>query len=290
MSYLANRIQPATLASSIAAPGILPGMRSWHAADCSIFGLAAQLSHALAARADDAIGLLLAAATLPPGGPPFKLPPGGTGPASSPVWAAEAMHRAYATLQLFLKLHQSTPLIDRLTRDLEYRLAADLASNLRALATADPRAPSACAPALRAVVGNLVALFGPATADLQVKTDIEPITLPGAARRALVLLAHELVADAVLHASAGHPGSRILVTLRPLSPGLACLTVTEDDYALSNEHRQPDTIATSLAALLLADLHYADRRAGYTTAVIFGVGGAHVQPQSRACRKSRQGG
>ena len=277
MSYLANRIQPLTLESFIA----VLGTRPWHPADCSTFGLTAQLSHTLAARADDAVGLLLTAATLPPGG---------AAATSSPVWGAEALHRAYATLQLFLRLHQSSPLIDHVTRDLEFRLAADLANNLRALATADPQAPSAGAPVLRTVVHNLVALFGPAAGDVQVETDIEPVTLPGAARRALVLLAHELVADAMLHASAGRPGSRIFVTLRPLSSGLACLTVTEDGGAFSNEHRQPDTIATSLAALLLADLHYAERQAGYTTAVIFGVGGAGTQPQPRACRNSRQRG
>jgi hypothetical protein len=265
MSYLANRIQPVTLASSVAAPGILAGTRSWYPADCSIFGLTAQISHALAARAEDAIGLLLAAAALPPGG---------TAPAS--VWAAEAMHRAYATLQLFLRLHQCSPLIDRLTRDLECWLAADLARTLRALATANPRAPAACGPALRAVVHNLAALFAPATDDLRVETDIEPVTLPGAARRALVLLAHELVAEAILQ---DRPAGHISVILRPLSPGLACLTVTDDGATLNDEVRQPETVATDLAALMQADLHYARREAGHTTAVIFRAGHALVTPQ-----------
>jgi two-component sensor histidine kinase len=213
----------------------------------SSFALLAQCSRALSARSDEAIGPLLAAATVPQAKASLE---------THPIWVAEALHRAHVTLKLFLVLHRSRRQIDRATRALERRLAIDLARNIFALAPADSEKIEDCAAVLRDIVCNLVALFGPGVGQIDMETDISEVKLSRPRRRALVLLAHELVANAILHAFTGRRRGRIVVTLRRISPAAAVLCVMDDGIGIDNHDDNACGIATRLTTFLSSELYH----------------------------------
>lgn len=224
-------------------------------AEPSLLTNMAQFSRALSVRSDEAIGPLLAAATFSHEDTAHEI---------CSIWATEALHRAHATLKLFLVLHRSRRRIDRLTRVLERNLAIDLARNIYALTHPASAKAENCAKTLRDIVSGLVALFGPGVGDLDVETDISEVRLPGQKRRALALLTHELVVNAILHAFDGRRRGRIVVTIRLVSPGVAVLSVMDDGVGMGDDAIDPDSIASSLAGILGSDLYHRRTISGFT--------------------------
>jgi hypothetical protein len=253
MSHIQNRCGPSSSYAHAlfgeTAQTVVPSAKH------SIFAHMAQSSDTLSARSDEAMGPLLAAA---------MVPHDDSATMSHPIWTTEALHRAHAVLKLFLMLHRSWPRIDRVTRVREQRLAIDLASKIAVVTGADSDKAETCAEALRDIACNLVALFGPCVGDVDIETDIGEVSLPRPRRRALVLLTHELIVNAILHAFAGHRRGRIIVTLRRISPCVAVLCVMDDGIGIRNDAIDAGGIAAGLATVLASDLYYGRTLAGLT--------------------------
>lgn len=252
MSRVRNDIGQITTHSS---DGMLNTLRTAHVStECAPFAVHAQLFKASTARSDDAIGPLLAAATIPQDNAAL---------AAQPIWITESLHRAYVTFKLFLMLHESKRRIDRSTRSFEHRLAVKLARNLHELVPGAEKTRN-CANALRDTVCTLVTLFGPGVGELDVETDIDEVSLEGTKRRALVLLAHELVANAILHAFADRCRGRVIVSLRMISRDVALLCVKDDGIGICNDAINASGIAAGLVAVLKADIYYGRTPSGFT--------------------------
>ncbi len=161
-------------------------------------------------------------------------------------------------------LHRSWPRIDRITRARERQLAIDLASNIAVVTGVSADKAETCAEALRNIACNLVALFGSGVGDLDIETDIAEMNLPGPRRRALFLLTHELIVNAILHAFAGNRRGRIIVTLRRISPCVAVLCIMDDGIGIHNDAIDAGGIAAGLATVLASDLYYGRTLAGLT--------------------------
>jgi hypothetical protein len=184
-----------------------------------------------------------------------------------PLWAEEAMHRAYSTIRLVDARNRRDDPAERnpIAVGVEAALANDLAAQFRTLASGWERAIVPCSQVLRDVVADLGALFGTAS-DVALATDIEALALPAYKRRALVLCAAELVTNALLHGFEGVSGGRIDVSLTVLGDAYAWLRVADDGRGFGV--RRPSLrcgVAAGLAGLLEADLTY-ERKAGWTTA------------------------
>jgi hypothetical protein len=184
-----------------------------------------------------------------------------------PLWAEEAMHRAYSTIRLVdtRRLRDDPAGRDPVAIGVEDVLASDLAAQFRTLTSGWERAIQPCSEVLRDVVADLGALFGTA-ADVALATNIERLALPAYKRRALVLCAAELVTNALLHGFAGVTGGRIDVGLTLLGRSHARLRVADNGIGFSG--RRPSLCcggAAGLAGLLEADLTY-ERKAGWTAA------------------------
>jgi hypothetical protein len=147
-----------------------------------------------------------------------------------PLWANEAMHRAYTLIRLVGLLAERSP--EPHAGDtglaLELSLGAELADSYMALAIGRDEDMVPCSELLRSVVCGLVELFGPAAGDVFVKTYVERIKLPAFQRRALVLAASELVAESLLRAFHGRGAGRIEVEVAHVTPTRARLRVTDD--------------------------------------------------------------
>jgi hypothetical protein len=258
MSHVNNRIKRATprLGGDAATALFDRATDMEHPSPGSLkFALLSQSSRAVEVRSDEAIGPLLAAATVTHDCAVHE---------THSIWTSEALHRAYATLKLFLILHRSRRRIDCVTRVLERNLAIDLACKINALTHSSTVKSENCAKALRDIVSGLVALFGPGIGDLDVETDISEVRLSGQRRRALTLLIHELVVNALMHAFAGRRRGRIVVTIRLALPGVAALSVMDDGIGISDDAIAAGSIAASLARVLGSDLYYRRTLSGFT--------------------------
>jgi hypothetical protein len=262
-------------------PNSLRRMRDPDAAAASRLEALAALSAGLGPAEDDAVGVLLGAC----------LPPEGDGPALlRPLWAEEAMHRAQAMLRLFVALRRQARPGQRLTRHLEHALAAQLAGNFRALSAAPGGAPLPCSGLLREVARDLVSLFGPGVGQVALRTEIERVALPAWQRRALVVLASELLANALLHGFRSRPWGRVELTLRVAAPGQAWMRVRDDGIGCVAGRPDPATsVAGGLAALLAGELHIASTRDWPTSAeVVFPLPApdADRRPERNAIRQN----
>jgi hypothetical protein len=183
-----------------------------------------------------------------------------------PLWAEEAMHRAYGFMRLLgtrIRHRQS----NRDAAGPGDAIASDLAVQFRELETGGERAVVPCSAILTNVVCGLVALFG-CPANVAIRTKIEEVSLPAYKRRALVLAASELVDNALLHAFQGRESGLIGVRLTARGPGTACLHVADNGIGFTDSPPNLDCgVASGLAGLLEADLAY-DRIASWTIAEI----------------------
>jgi len=183
-----------------------------------------------------------------------------------PLWANEAMHRAHSMLALVGGLERHAPSGGNGPRgaDAECRLAAGLAASLRSLAAEDDSIILPCADVLKASVRSLADLFGPAIGHLSVHERVGRLALPAYRRRALVLMAVELVANAIRHGFAGRKSGRITVTLRQEERSLARLGVTDDGCGIPAGTRIVG-IAADLAAVFGPELVCRGVRSGGTS-------------------------
>lgn len=99
-----------------------------------------------------------------------------------PLWRGEALHRAGSILELTTRLGRS--LAGAAIDPEQFRLASALVDTQRQLALHPERVPVECSTLLREALTAFDALFSPATGDVQLRTDIHRLTLPGFQRRA----------------------------------------------------------------------------------------------------------
>ncbi len=186
-----------------------------------------------------------------------------------PLWAEEAMHRAYSFVRLVDSRDRRGEFRgeDPIVAQVEDAIACDLADRFSELTAGGERDMRPCASVLRNVTTGLGALFG-VPANITVETKIEDVWLPAYKRRALVLAASELVTNALLHAFCGRTAGNIEVSLAALSPMSACLRVGDNGSGFTKSSPNLDYgVGAGLAGLLEADLAY-DRMAGWTIAEI----------------------
>jgi len=192
-----------------------------------------------------------------------------------PLWVEEAIHRRNRFLTLVLRLVQRAPRGSHghLAGPIELALAADLVALYQSLVSAQERQVMPCSLILRGVVSDLVTLFGPAAGAISLQTDIDSVALPGFQRRALVLVASELVINALCHAFKGRRQGRLRVELRVVDRWHARLTVADDGVGrVSDVASRAYCVARGLADLLGATLdHRASNRDGMTAEVAFAL-------------------
>lgn len=227
----------------------------------STFEVAASRAERLPARHWDAVGVLLAATT-------ENLRSASA--AWRPIWADEAMHRADATLRLFAAQPQPRHARCPLLEDLQYRLALRIAEGLRELDEPDNGRPMPCSVLLRDLVHGLVALFGPGTGVFSIRTNIERLALTRDRRKALILLAWELVTNALLHAFRGQRRGQIDVGLQRRADGTAVLHVCDNGVGFLHIMSSARcSVSNGLATVLEADLQYGRDRGKTTIHVSF---------------------
>ena len=188
-----------------------------------------------------------------------------------PLWAEEAMHRAYSLIRLTLALDWRAPARrnDTVTARAEQGIAQAVAACYRSLRISEDEEPLPCSDALRTIVCSLVELFGLAAGHILLDTSIERLTLPAFKRRALVSAASELVINALRHGFPGRSSGRIAVRLCRAGLSDAKLSIADDGRGLAiSRCRRPRGIAFDLAALLESGLIYWEVAGGGTLAEI----------------------
>ncbi len=167
-----------------------------------------------------------------------------------PLWANEAMHRAWTMARLALRLDACDGGSGgALGAQIECRVAEALACSYAALEIRHDPAVLPCSELLRELVSNLVELFGPIAGRVQLQTAIARVALPAFKRRALLLAASELVVNAITHAFHGRAGGEIIVTLESLGRGHARLAVADNGSGVA-----ATAAAAGAGASILCDL------------------------------------
>jgi signal transduction histidine kinase len=190
-------------------------------------------------------------------------------PVLRPLWANEAMHRAYSLVSLTLLLDRHIPRNSAVGCELEVKNALALAESFRALEITNDLEIVGCSDLLRTTTLGLVELFGPAVGNISATVALERICLPAFKRRALTLACSELVINSLRHAFAECSDGSITVLLTTSDQSKARLTVRDDGRGIPfGTHEMSGGIATDLAFLLEGDLEYRSSRAGGTIAEI----------------------
>jgi two-component sensor histidine kinase len=212
-----------------------------------------------ARNAEDVLGALLVGSC-----PPLAI----DGWTRRPLWNDEATHRAYRLLQLLLRLRARQG--DARDWRVEYGLAAQLAADFRSLSEVAENQCVACSGLLLSIIHTLNALFGPAVGDIELETHVEPMSLLGYRRRALVLAASELVINALSHAFAGRARGRIGLSLKRTDGGRARLNVANDgEGSFEGNIDASASLAGRLGRLLEGRLAYRRYRAGVAAEITF---------------------
>jgi hypothetical protein len=186
--------------------------------------------------------------------------PVGMGAVLRPIWADEAIQRAYDMVHLVAALDRAVPYANANSKLLteEHRIAAELAAAYRSLNFAHDTSTAPCSEILRTAIHDLVQLFGPAVGSPHLRIAIESLTLPMFQRRALVLAASRLVTDAFCRSERL---TDLAVTLARIGPHTARLRVVGADSSTCD----PDDTVSDLASLLESEPVYAIDDAGRTT-------------------------
>jgi two-component sensor histidine kinase len=176
-----------------------------------------------------------------------------------PLWADEMVHRTYVmvhlTALLIAKLRFDSD--DSVRPELDYQVASNLAAAIGELVVVHDNERLPCSAVLRGIARNFIELFGPIAGDISIATRIEPLRLAAFKRRALVLVAIELISQALVNGFHGLDKGHIEVQLARISFSRARLTVTTSDGG------QPayvpllhQTTGKDLANLLEAEIVY----------------------------------
>jgi two-component sensor histidine kinase len=188
-----------------------------------------------------------------------------------PLWADEMVHRTYVTIHLTallmsrLRLEHDAPM----RFALDYRVASNLAAAIGELVIVHDNERLPCSAVLRGIARNLVELFGPVAGNIGITTRIEPLQLAAFKRRALALLAVELISEALVNAFEGRDDEPIEVQLTQISRSRARLTVMSsgsNQAASVPQTCQP--IGRDLASLLEAEIVYESPECDGTAAQI----------------------
>jgi hypothetical protein len=148
------------------------------------------------------------------------------------LWIREASRRASAMLNLFLLLETKTWAHTKpsISAQLDCVLVETLLENYRELEAKPDRAICSCSGTLRSIVTGLVELFGPTIGTLEIKTEIAQFWLSSKSRRALILVASEIVLNLVLHAFGARSYGKIGLSVKLLNPETACLAVDSNGW------------------------------------------------------------
>jgi hypothetical protein len=177
-----------------------------------------------------------------------------------PIWATEALNRAYVMVRLIGDLEQRAP---RPCSDMETGLGGELAATYSSLAISSDEELRPCSGPLRGLVRDLVELFEPVP--IALTTCVDRLTLPAFRQRALVLLASEIVSNALLHGFRDRPFGRIKFELAVLGRHTARLTVADDGGCVlerARDHAARCSVVHYLADLLESDMVYRARPGG----------------------------
>jgi hypothetical protein len=186
-----------------------------------------------------------------------------------PLWAEEAMHRAYSFVRLIdARNRRGEPTGEYpIIAQVDDVIACNLAVCFGELTAGDERDVLPCFAVLRDVLTGLGKLFG-GPANISLATNIEEVWLPAYKRRALILAAFELLSNALLHAFRGRTAGKIEVGLMAQDSVCACLRVADNGSGFADSSPNLDYgVGAGLAGLLETDLAY-DRVAGWTIAEI----------------------
>jgi two-component sensor histidine kinase len=149
------------------------------------------------------------------------------------LWAADAHHRATNFTQMFASLQNLAPVLDlALDPGAVQRHAATLSSAYAAIATDGPDdILLPCTPILRDVIVGLTTLFVEDAGAFILRLSLDELWLPKDKRRALILIASELVINTVKYAfPAGRAGELSITLTRHGDVG--ALTVQDDGIGM----------------------------------------------------------
>jgi hypothetical protein len=222
--------------------------RSHPARPISCFEKMAEAAAMMSAHRQELLGVLLPATV------PLSA---NSGPIHRPVWANEAMQRAYELTRMVAQLDRNAPLGHAAVAAAraELALATELSDAFRALDFVRDEQQLACSGLLRTLVRDLAELFGPVAGEIELRTQIEPVMLPAFQRRALVLSGCALVMRA-LGPRRGQRGARVIaVTLARLGPSRVLLRVSDDGRPDPAAEPELPEVVADLAGLLDCEPH-----------------------------------
>jgi hypothetical protein len=176
-----------------------------------------------------------------------------------PLWANEAMQRAYNFLDLTIRLSACAPedCDNHVAMALDAGNVAALAKSFRALDIVNEEEFLPCSKVLGINARGLIELFGPTVGSVLLSTKLERLALPAFKRRALVLLCSELLVNALRHAFESQTEGLITVTLSSVDGHHGRLVVADNGRGVAKVSTRPGSgIAFDLALLLEGDIRY----------------------------------
>jgi two-component sensor histidine kinase len=200
-------------------------------------------------------------------------PPENEGSPLKPVWSFENFARAKVMIRLLSSLDRlrksGSP--HMLSIDMERDAADRLSAGLSLLQGLSGAGSVPCSALLRHVVRDLVELFGPTVGELSVATQIEPITMTGVRRRAVVLSVCNLLLNSIADGFPGQRRGTLMVALQRIGRARVRLTVADDGCASDRNYTEESWEAVDdLAAVLEGRLiRQRDRRNGAITELTF---------------------
>jgi two-component sensor histidine kinase len=155
--------------------------------------------------------------------------------------------------------------------DFETKVGVELASIFDSLAIVRDQECRVSSSPLRGLARNLVELFGPTVGDITLMTSIDCLALPALQHRAFILMANELIMNALLHAFKGRHSGRLSLELSVSNRSFARLVMTDDGNGLAatmNHRPAQCSVIAYLADLLQSELVYRQAVDGGTIAEI----------------------
>lgn len=192
-----------------------------------------------------------------------------------PVWAFENFARTRVMIRLLSALDRlrksGDP--DMLSLDMERDAANRLSAGLGLVRDLSTATPVPCSSLLRRVVRDLVELFGPTVGEVLIATQIEPVSLSGIKRRALLLTVCNLLLQALADGFVGRRSGTLLVSLHRIDSVGMRLTVADDGSAATRDWSSEAIEAVDdLVAILQGRLlHHRDGHGGAITELTFRV-------------------
>jgi two-component sensor histidine kinase len=167
-------------------------------------------------------------------------PPENKGSPLKPIWAFENFARAKVMIRLLSSLDRlrknGSP--HMLSLEVERDAADRLSAGLSLLQDLSGACPVPCSALLRHVVRDLVELFGPTIGEVSVATRIEPITMTGIKRRAVVLTVCNLLLNSIADGFPELSRGALLVSMQRIGRAQVRLTVADNGCASDRDHME----------------------------------------------------